>query len=371
MNKYQKGTKGNNLVNILVDFAFKKVFAGEGEISKHLLIDFLNCILELEEHKKIKEIVYINPFNDRETSEDKQSIMDIKVKTECDELVDIEVQISDVDDYKKRSLYYWSKLYGESIKKGNAYYDLKKSIVVNILDFNLIKENDKYHNVFVIKEKDDNFVFIEDLEIHYIELNKFNFDKDINSLNDLEEWLVFLKECGPNGDEEVIEKLSVKKEEIGVAVEIMNKLSADEIEYQKYLAREKFLLDEISKKKYAEYKMNQIKEELNDMMMKKQQAEEDRIKAEEEKKKAEEEKKKAEEEKKKAEEDKIKSDEERIRSEEFIREMLFMQLKLKFVDLSEVYEEKIKNLSIDKVKEISMEVLAIKDLKQLEKYFNN
>ncbi|ETI89743.1 MAG: hypothetical protein Q607_CBUC00131G0001, partial [Clostridium butyricum DORA_1] len=176
----------------LVDFAFKKVFAGEGKTSEHLLIDFLNCILELEENDKIKEIIYLNPFNDRENIEDKQSIMDIKVKTELDELVDIEVQISDVDDYKKRSLYYWSKLYGESIKKGSAYYDLKKSIVINILDFNLIKENEKFHNVFTIKEKDDNFVFIEDLEIHYIELNKFKFNKDIDSLNDLEEWLLFL-----------------------------------------------------------------------------------------------------------------------------------------------------------------------------------
>lgn len=35
----------NNLINILVDFAFKKVFAGEGKTSEHLLIDFLNCIL--------------------------------------------------------------------------------------------------------------------------------------------------------------------------------------------------------------------------------------------------------------------------------------------------------------------------------------
>jgi ribonucleotide reductase beta subunit family protein with ferritin-like domain len=41
-----------------------------------------------------------------------------------------------------------------------------------------------------------------------------------------------------------------------VVVEIMKKLSSDEIEYQKYLAREKYLLDEISKKKYAEYRMN-------------------------------------------------------------------------------------------------------------------
>ncbi|MDU4802422.1 MAG: Rpn family recombination-promoting nuclease/putative transposase [Clostridium butyricum] len=250
-----------NLVNILVDFAFKKVFAGEGEKSKYLLKDFLNSILELTGTDRIKTIEYLNPFNDREHEKDKQSIMDIKVKTEADELIDIEVQISDVDDYKKRSLYYWSRLYGETIEKGKGYIELKKSIVINILDFKLIDENNKYHNVFMIKEKEDNFKFIDDLEIHYIELAKFN-KQDINNLNDLEEWLLFLRECNKNGDEKILEKLKIEKEEIKMAVEIMNKLSADEKEYQQYLAREKFLMDEISKKRYAEIKRQELENKL-------------------------------------------------------------------------------------------------------------
>lgn len=93
------------------------------------------------------------------------------------------------------------------------------------MDFNIIYENDKYHNVFVIKEKDDKF--IDDLEIHYIELDKFN-KKDIEELSDLEEWLLFLHECNPSGDDKILEKLKVEKEEIKMAVEIMDKLGADE-----------------------------------------------------------------------------------------------------------------------------------------------
>lgn len=253
--------KNNKLINILVDFAFKKVFAGEGEKSKYLLKDFLNCILGLEGSDKIKTIIYLNPFNDREYEKDKQSIMDIKVKTEADELIDIEVQISDVDDYKKRSLYYWSKLYGETIEKGKAYIELKKSIVINILDFKIIDENDKYHNVFVIKEKDDNFKFIDDLEIHYIELEKFK-KEDIEGLSDLEEWLIFLRECNPSGDKRILEKLKVEKEEIKMAAEIIDKLSADEKEYQEYLAREKYIMDEISKKRYAEIKRKELEDKI-------------------------------------------------------------------------------------------------------------
>lgn len=67
----------------------------------------------------------------------------------------------------------------------------------------------------------------------------------------------------------------------------MNKLSTDEMEYQRYLAREKYLMDEMSKKKYAEYKMNKVREEL-------EAAEKERDKVKEEKNRVEEEKKAAE-----------------------------------------------------------------------------
>lgn len=99
------------------------------------------------------------------------------------------------------------------------------------------------------------------MEIHYIELKKFKEDKDINELNDLEEWVTFLKECNEDYDAEIINKLSKRKEEIGVAVELMKELSASELEYQRYLAREKYLMDERSKKAYAAYKMKLVKEE--------------------------------------------------------------------------------------------------------------
>ena len=305
----------NRLINILIDFAFKQVFAGNGESSEFILKHFLNCILELNDDDKIKEIVQLNPFNEREYIKDKQSIMDIKIKTEKDEYIDIEVQINDVDNYKKRSLYYWSKLYGESLGKGDSYYELKKSIVINIVNFNIIEENDKYHNVFVIKEREENTLFLEDLEIHYIELEKFNVEKDINELNDLEEWIVFLKECNEKHDCEIIEKLSSRKEEIEMAVKIMNKLSADEIEYQKYLAREKYIMDEISKKKYAQYKMAQMKEQEEKSKKAEEEAKKALAEAEEktlqaeEKRKVAEEKRKAEEEKRKVEEVKRKAEE--------------------------------------------------------------
>lgn len=344
----------SNLLNILVDFAFKKVFAGEGDNSKYILMDFLNCILELEGDERITEIVYLNPFNDRTVKKDKQSIMDIKVKTEKGELIDIEVQINDVDDYKKRSLYYWSKLYGETISIGKPYYDLKKSLVINILNFNIITENEKYHNVFVIKERDDNFLFIDDLEIHYIELDKFKVNKEVDSLNDLEEWITFLKECKPNGDIKVISELSKNKNEIGVAVKIMEKLSADELEYQEYLAREKYLLDEMSKKMYADYKMKNIKDELEKASGK---LEETNEKLEETNEKLEETNMK------------LQKTEEELKLAKLEKSILVTNLlSIKFKGFSEEYRVKVTKLSSEVLDQIALDIFTLDSVDDLNKY---
>ena len=162
--------------------------------------------------------------------------MDIKVKTQTGEMVDIEVQLNNSDNFRKRSLYYWSKLYGETIEQGEAYESLKKSIVVNILDFNIIDETDKYHSVFKIKEKDNNFDFLDDLEIHYVELQKFDDMKNIDNMDSLELWLTFIKDAGNEQKEDIVNKIRSKEEVIEMAGKILEELSADEIARQYYLA---------------------------------------------------------------------------------------------------------------------------------------
>ena len=241
------------LMEPIVDFVFKQIFAGSFKESRKLLIHLLNSVLKLKQDEKITEIIYLNPYNDKEYKEDKISILDIKVKTQDGELIDIEVQINNRDNYRKRSLYYWSRMYGETIEEGEAYETLKKCVVINILDFNLLYETRKYHSIFRVKEVEENYELLKDLEIHYIELPKFDDDrKDIKSMNDLEKWLVFIKDAADRTKREIFEALRKESEVIDMAGRILEELSQDERARQQYYQRKKWLLDEKSKEKYQQ-----------------------------------------------------------------------------------------------------------------------
>ena len=64
-------TDNGRYMNLLVDFAFKKVF---GE-NKNLLIDFLNVVIQKEE--KIATIEYLQPEQMTKWKEDRRAVFDI------------------------------------------------------------------------------------------------------------------------------------------------------------------------------------------------------------------------------------------------------------------------------------------------------
>ncbi|MCE3230961.1 MAG: hypothetical protein K0R52_889 [Alphaproteobacteria bacterium] len=178
-----------------VDIAFKKIFGVEE--NKDLLISLINSIVGQED--QVVDVALLNPYNPRNFSKEKLSILDIKAKGADGKRYNIEIQITDDADYDKRALYYWGKLYTEQLKVAEDYSSLSKAIGIHILNFTSIPEVTKYHNVFHITEKETGFVYFKDLELHTIELKKFSKNShadlaDIVALvkNSLDMWVAFL-----------------------------------------------------------------------------------------------------------------------------------------------------------------------------------
>ena len=238
------------LMDPKIDFAFKQIFAVNSQESKTVLMALLNAILDRDEDEQITDIIYLNPYTDKPFEDAKQSIMDIKVKTSAGQLVDIEIQIRNTDNYRKRSLYYWSTMYAEQIVAGESYFELNPCIVINILDFNLIRENEHYHSVFDIRERRRGFQLVGDLEIHYLELNKLSGYADATDLTTLEEWLIFIKDAANVEKRELIETIKKRNEVIAMAEKILARASADEFARAAYQQRRKWYLDRVSSEKY-------------------------------------------------------------------------------------------------------------------------
>lgn len=136
----------------------------------------------------------------------------------------------------KRTLFYWSKLYLEGIKKGGDYKELNKVITINLLDFEYL-ETKQYHSSFHLWEDEQKDYMLTDLvEIHFIELPKFRAlqNKDFKE-SSLQRWLAFLeKDINKN----MLEELMNMEPAIKMAEEKLDYLSSDPYTIELYKARE-------------------------------------------------------------------------------------------------------------------------------------
>ena len=214
-------------LNPKVGFAFKKLFASPE--NKDLLISFINSMLS--EDEQISDIELKNPYNIANYRKSKMTILDIKAVDEKGVWYDIEMQLAEQSFYDKRAFYYWAKVYSDQIESGDDFEVLRKTIAINILDFNYIDEED-FHNVYKVFNEKSKKEFSNIFEMHFVELNKFN--KDYSSLTStLDRWIAFLNMAYEIDVNKIPEELAVDKE-IKKALEKLDIMYLDSEEREIY-----------------------------------------------------------------------------------------------------------------------------------------
>ena len=174
--------------NALNDCFVRYFFTDKG--GEKVLLDFINAVMISADMKTFKAVEILNPFNLKMNYKDKETIVDVKCITKNGTVVIIEVQLSGNSRFPERILYYWSSNYSKLLKKGEEYEDLTPVISINLLNFNLNKNDKNVHSCYMIYDTKNKRLLTDHLQIHIIELKKFKF-KDNDLKKDLNYWLGF------------------------------------------------------------------------------------------------------------------------------------------------------------------------------------
>jgi predicted transposase/invertase (TIGR01784 family) len=139
----------------------------------------------------------------------------------------------------KRTLFYLAKLFTASIKAGDDHAKLKKTIVINLIEFELF-EFERFHSTFHFYEDHEQHVMLTDtLEVHFIEFPKF--DRIIKDKSDaLHRWLLFMDEKLPDDE---LKELMAMDPIIQKTEEQLELMSSDEFIRDLAEARAKALSD--------------------------------------------------------------------------------------------------------------------------------
>ena len=227
------------MLNPRVDFVFKKIFGSEE--NKDILMSFINSVVSAED--QVVDLTLRNPFSSKSYLQGKLVILDIRAVDVSGRHYNIEMQITDQLHYEKRALYYWSDMYAKQLNEGATYSELKKTIGIHVLNFNLMDETDFHNRYYVTNHASQKRAF-QDLELHTIELGKF--EREMGEVREvrttLERWAAFLTKAYTLKESQSSE--AMQDPEVQKAMHVLETLSLDDDERVVYDGQLRWLRDE-------------------------------------------------------------------------------------------------------------------------------
>ena len=239
-------------VSLKDDLTFKNFFKNNKKALKSLLENFL----PLPKGKSIQTVEILDsamPILEPLEAKAKNPIMDLRLKLDTGELVNVEMQMCPHTGFTERILYYWAKNYISQLKEGSDYDKLCPVYSLVFCDFGLFSKAKGFYSSFSLRaDQEPYFPFSKDLRMVTVELRKFNRGKgDIPHLLDMREaWCYVLKWFEEMGEEE--RRLFAKKNrEMEDIMDWTRPLSLKEQELILAEAREKNRRDRVARDMYV------------------------------------------------------------------------------------------------------------------------
>ncbi len=242
----------DTVLSLKNDYLFKAVFGMDNENSKFILKAFLNKILDREDDP-IVDLEYDNPFQLKEYSDDKGTILDVRATTSKEEMFDIEMQIVWHKYMPCRLIFYHGGQIRDSLKEGEDYDKMRPTITICITDSIVFDSIDQYMTQFYFMEEKSHIKFCNRTKICCIELPKVNRERRaLEEMSQLEIYLEYLR-CENTTDSEYVKELVRRGgKELEMAHRAFEQATQDKEIRNRAIDRDKYIRDQISLKAYRE-----------------------------------------------------------------------------------------------------------------------
>ena len=168
------------------DIMFKAFFSRAG--NEKFLKSFLNAILGKE--IKIKKVIH-DARLEQMAREEKYGILDLDVELEDGKIINIEMQMKNNNNMEERTTFYAGKKISEQLEIGYNYKQLKKVIIISILNYNFINLPEYVTKTIRVADKHREYEINNNVEYYYIELKKFR-EQNPDMKEPINQWLAFI-----------------------------------------------------------------------------------------------------------------------------------------------------------------------------------
>lgn len=222
------------------------LFATVFQKNQEALKDLIAALLRIE-LKEIVSLEILNPILPGQDIDRKSCIMDILVLLNGNIRVNLEMQVWDEGNWNERGVYYLAENLLD-LKKGEDYKNLKTTVQIGILDFDLWKSGENpFYQVYELWDTEHDRVFTNKMKLCVLSLRQAEKAEERERQSGLYDWAKAL--TAETWEE--LQELSEKNEKIKEAVETMITLTEDERVRIECMRQEKAERDWINAMNYA------------------------------------------------------------------------------------------------------------------------
>ena len=216
---------------------------------KHLLLSLINSILAYAGEPLLPDFEPLDRELDAHFYKGKSGRVDILGCSSDETVVNIEFQIEKLLYMGERSVFYWTCIY--RLYKGQEYYDLHRTLCINILAFDISDEEKipNFCNTYaILNKKHPTNTLTTTFEMHFIELPKWERQRKYGiHMTLLEKWLAYFSS---KTDETELQKIAAETPEIAEALNVEEEFMASADLRNAYDAVEKDRRDAVAHEAY-------------------------------------------------------------------------------------------------------------------------
>ena len=176
-------------INPFTDVGFKRIFGQE--LSKPLLIDFLNNLLKGE--KTIVDLRFLDKEQPALFKEDRSLIYDVFCELESGEQIIVEMQNCNQAYFKNRSIYYVSEAIARQGERGVDWqFNITAVYLIAFLNYRLPDIGDEFRTDAMLMDKKSKAEFSDKIRLVYLQLPLFQKEAEACE-NDFDRWIYVLK----------------------------------------------------------------------------------------------------------------------------------------------------------------------------------
>jgi predicted transposase/invertase (TIGR01784 family) len=176
-----------------VDLAFKKAFNPDKPASRQNLVNLLNDLLEPQLKRPIVTVKTRNVAQNLSGSkESRTAIFDLHCEDDMGNLIEIEVQIRKLKNFRKRLAFYASEMVANQAESGSGWkFNVKPTYVIAFARHKVFDDERIIHRA-TVTDLETGEQFVDTYNFTAIELSKVPFFIELGS-SSIRKWLFFFR----------------------------------------------------------------------------------------------------------------------------------------------------------------------------------